>query len=142
MKQIYHHYTKWECYKNGFYASKHKHLSHEECENIFKNYFKNLNVFEQDINKVFKKWKYSCEQFLTNKNINRVAWLGQACVCINKKIPSRYKYSYNFLSEKEKQKANDLAQRKINEWIKNFCKLHGLKYEIKIKQKSMSLFDF
>jgi len=116
MKRIYRRWYEWECYKAGFYDyESSKYTPDENCD-IFKNYFLDLKRFNSDIDKVFKEWPISCENFLTNTSINRVAWLGQACVCLSTGVSSKYKYCYNDLPEKIQIKANELASKRIKEW--------------------------
>lgn len=115
--RIFHTYDKWECAKCGFYKSKHEKYSHEECEIIFANFLKDISLFEKTLQKVITEWKYSCEHYLTNKSMNRIAWLGQASVCYEKKIPAIYCSGWNMLSEKEKILANNVALKYLNIWL-------------------------
>lgn len=117
--RIFHTYDKWECHKNGFYASKKEGMTAEECEIYYANFLRNLNLFEEILNKVINEWKYSCEHYLTNKSMNRIAWLGQASVCYYAGIPSKFCSGYNLLTEEEQIKANEIALKYLNIWIKN-----------------------
>jgi ParB-like chromosome segregation protein Spo0J len=119
LNRIFHTYDKWECAKNGFYKSKHEMLSKEEAERIYADFFKDIGLFEKTLNKIITEWKYSCEHYLTNKSMNRIAWLGQASVCYEKKLPSIYSSGWNLLSEEEKQSANNLALKYLNIWLIN-----------------------
>jgi hypothetical protein len=123
MEQVYHSWDKWECYKNGFYkTSPPNNLTNEECENIFRQIITSNVLFNEGINMVFANWKYSCEHFLTNKSINRVAWLGQAAVCILTNIPSKYRISFRKISIEEQIKANKLAENRILQWENDYKK--------------------
>ena len=120
IKRILHTYDKWECYKAGFYE---EHTPNnetvEEIENKFANFFRDLNLFEDNLKKVITEWKYSCEHYLTNESMNRIAWLGQASICIYNKTPSKYRGGFNLLTDEEKEKANNLAFKYLNKWLKN-----------------------
>jgi ParB-like chromosome segregation protein Spo0J len=118
--RIFHTFDKWECQKKGFY----KHIppngmTKNEAENEYAKFFSNLNEFEISLNKVIYEWKNSCEHYLTNKAMNRIAWLGQACACYYKNLPSEFRSGFNLLSEKQKNKANELALKYLNIWMIN-----------------------
>ena len=73
--RIFHTWDKWECYKAGFYETSVIDKSHDECENIFKEVLSNKNKFSKALHAVITEWKNSCEHYLTNKSMNRIAWL-------------------------------------------------------------------
>lgn len=118
--RIFHTFEKWECQKNGFY----KHtppigMTKYDAENEYAKFFTNLNEFETTLSKLINEWKYSCEHYLTNKAMNRIAWLGQASVCYSKNIPSEFRAGFNLLSENQKNEANELTLKYLNIWMKN-----------------------
>jgi ParB-like chromosome segregation protein Spo0J len=115
--RIFHTYEKWECYKSGFYESKKDDLSHEECENIFKSILSNQDLFSDILNKLIVDWKNSCEHYLSNKSMNRIAWLGQAAVCFHSGVPSKYSSAWFDISEIDRQKANETALIYLNKWL-------------------------
>jgi hypothetical protein len=117
--RIYHTYDKWECHKAGFYSSKKEGMTKEQCEFFYANFLRDLNLFENVLNKVINEWKFSCEHYLTNKSMNRIAWLGQASVCLHAGIPSIFCSGFNLLSQEEQIKANELALKYLNIWLKN-----------------------
>tara|TARA_R100000655_G_scaffold83415_1_gene122994 strand:- start:2532 stop:3665 length:1134 start_codon:yes stop_codon:yes gene_type:complete len=116
-ERIFHTYDKWECYKAGFYKSKLENLSHEECEKKFIEIMKNKKLFSNALKRVINEWKYSCEHYLTNKAMNRIAWLGQAAVCISFGVPSRYSTAWSKLSVEEQNTANKIANKYLNIWL-------------------------
>lgn len=112
-----HPWYKWECYKDGFYEITTR-FTRDEAEKIYQDYFKDTNKFKRDIKKVMSLWKFSCEHFLTNPNINRVAWLGQACVFVATGVTPNYKYSYNKLSKKIRDECDEIAKKEIQKFQK------------------------
>ena len=66
--------------------------------------------------RVLDEWPNSCEHYLSNECMNRIAWLGQASACYALGLPSRYRGGYNRLTEDEKNAADDLALRYMNIW--------------------------
>jgi hypothetical protein len=115
--RIFHTYDKWECQKSGFYNSKSDKFSNEEARVEFVNVLTDLNRFENALQKVITEWKYSCEHYLTNKAMNRIAWIGQASVCIDSGVPSSYSGAWFDLSKEQQDEANQLALKYINKWM-------------------------
>jgi len=115
--RIFHTYDKWECYPAGFYESVLKDKSHTECEIIFKEILSNKEIFSKALQGVINNWKHSCEHYLTNNSMNRIAWLGQAAVCYESKVPSRYSGAWFDISETLRTEANNIALEYLNKWL-------------------------
>ncbi|CAK0760409.1 ParB domain-containing protein [Gammaproteobacteria bacterium] len=107
--RIFHTFDKWECYKSGFYDTHKDGMTKEECEIEYAKFLSDDNQFRGTLDHVINEWKYSCEHYLTNIAMNRIAWLGQASLCYAKKIPAIFRGGFNLLSEKQKEKANMTA---------------------------------
>lgn len=116
-ERIFHTWDKWECYKNGFYETKCNDKTNEECERLFIDTISNAEMFSNALNGVITDWKYSCEHYLTNKSMNRIAWLGQAAVCYLHGVPSRYSSSWYDISEDKRNQANEIALTYLNKWL-------------------------
>tara|TARA_R100001530_G_C4318961_1_gene155158 strand:- start:1271 stop:2401 length:1131 start_codon:yes stop_codon:yes gene_type:complete len=117
--RIFHTFDKWECYPSGFYENSIKDKSHEECEAIFIDVLTNKVRFANALNGVISNWKYSCEHYLTNVSMNRIAWLGQASVCYDSGVPSKYSGAWFKIDEKERKIANEIALKYLNIWLLN-----------------------
>tara|TARA_R110002167_G_scaffold198038_1_gene401116 strand:+ start:474 stop:1604 length:1131 start_codon:yes stop_codon:yes gene_type:complete len=115
--RIFHTYDKWECHKAGFYQSKKEDWSHQECEDEFKRILSDQNLFGEILSKVIVEWKNSCEHYLTNNSMNRIAWLGQAAVCYHSGVPSRYSGAWMDLDKKTREKADNTALNYLNKWM-------------------------
>ena len=115
--RIFHTYNKWECFKAGFYKSSKKGLTKEEGEQKYAEFLSNDKEFRAALKKVITEWKYSCEHYLTNNSMNRIAWLGQASICYEKRIPYVYRSGFNLLSDKQQKKANSIALEYLNKWL-------------------------
>lgn len=118
-KRIFHTYEKWECYKSGFYNSHKEGMTRDDCELEYKNLLSNENEFRKALDGVIKTWKYSCEHYLTNESLNRIAYLGQAALCYAKGIPSVFRGGFNLLTQEEQDKANKIALEYLNIWLVN-----------------------
>ena len=67
--------------------------------------------------KVVTDWPYSCEHNLTNKTINRQAWIGHAAVALAIQCPEDIvRQAWGFLSEDQRIRANMQADMAIAEW--------------------------
>ena len=115
--RIFHTYDKWECHKAGFYSPTKENWSHQECEDEFKRILSDQNLFGQILSKVIVEWKNSCEHYLTNTSMNRIAWLGQAAVCYHSGVPSRYSGAWMDLDKKTREKADNTALTYLNKWM-------------------------
>lgn len=117
--RIFHTYDKWECHKAGFYASKKDGMTSDQCEAAYAEFLKDSELFSNTLEKVITEWKYSCEHYLTNRSMNRIAWLGQAAMCYATGVPSVFCSGFNLLTEDEQNKANSIALVYLNKWLAN-----------------------
>jgi ParB-like chromosome segregation protein Spo0J len=115
--RIFHTYDKWECHKAGLYNNTHPTLSKSECENEYMNFLSNEEAFRNALNSVITEWKCSCEHYLTNASMNRIAWLGQASLCYATGIPSTFRAGFHLLSDEQQKKANEIACEYLNKWL-------------------------
>ena len=77
--RIFHEWEDWECYPAGFYGDKPpKGMTVTDCEEAYRDFLADIPRFEAALNRVITEWVHSCEHYLTNQKMNRIAWLGQA----------------------------------------------------------------
>lgn len=118
MNRIYHTWDKWECYPAGFYEGKPPEgLKAEECEDIYRHLLQDLPEFQSALLRVITEWPNSCEHYLSNESMNRIAWLGQAALCIERGIPSCFRGGFNLLSKEQQDAANNSALMALNTWL-------------------------
>lgn len=117
--RIFHTFEKWECHKAGFYASKFEGKTAEQCEQMYAEYLSNDERFKEGLQGVINDWKHSCEHYLTNKAMNRIAWMGQAAMCYSTGIPSKYCAGFNLLTNEQQNHANEVALEYLNIWMQN-----------------------
>lgn len=115
--RIFHTFDKWECHKAGFYKSTKEGWTHEQCQEEFKRILSDQELFSEILNKLINEWKYSCEHYLTNRSMNRIAWLGQAAVCYHSGVPSRYSEVWYDIPEETRKEANKTALKYLNKWL-------------------------
>jgi ParB-like chromosome segregation protein Spo0J len=119
-ERIFHTFDKWECHKAGFYGSKKDGFTAEQCEKEYANFLSNEEKFKDGLNGVINNWINSCEHYLTNKAMNRIAWLGQASMCYSTGIPSKFCSGFNLLTNEQQEKANNIALEYLNIWMKKY----------------------
>jgi hypothetical protein len=115
--RIFHTFDKWECHKAGFYASSRSGLTADQCEKMYASFLGDNNQFREGLEGVLRSWPNSCEHYLTNKAMNRIAWLGQAAVCYSTGIPSKFCSAWTLLTEQQQNNANELALIYLNKWM-------------------------
>lgn len=116
--RIFHEWNKWECYPAGFYSDKPPEgMTVEQCEESYRDFLADLPRFEAALSRVLNEWPNSCEHYLTNDRMNRIAWLGQSSMCIETGIPSRFCGGYNLLSDDAKLAADTMALKYLNVWL-------------------------
>ena len=115
--RIFHTYDKWECHKAGFYASNFEGMTSKECEEAYRDFLADEDRFRLAANKVINEWVFSCEHYLTNFAMNRIAWIGQAAMCYETGIPSKYCAGFNLLTDEQKNAANLIALDVLNDWL-------------------------
>ena len=118
-QRIFHTHDKWECLQAGFYKSVVPGKTAEECEKEYAEFLSNDKRFRDALDHITTKWKHSCEHYLTNRAMNRIAWLGQAAMCYATGIPSKYCSGFNLLSEQQQEHANNIALEYLNKWLIN-----------------------
>lgn len=118
MKRIYHTWEKWECFRAGFYEPKAPDgMTADQANDAYAKFLRDIPRFESALQRVLDEWPNSCEHYLTNVTMNRIAWLGQASMCIDTRIPSGYRGGFNRLNEQEQQAANEAALKFLNIWL-------------------------
>jgi hypothetical protein len=115
--RIFHTFDKWECHKAGFYASKKDGMTAEQCEKAYAGFLSNDILFKDGLNGVINEWVNSCEHYLTNKAMNRIAWLGQSAMCYSTGIPSKFCSGFNLLTIEQQNRANEIALEYLNKWM-------------------------
>ena len=115
--RIFHTYDKWECEKAGFYKQNVDGMTADQCKAAYRDLLADLDRFRAAATAVINEWTHSCEHYLTNFAMNRIAWVGQAAMCYATGVPSKYCSGYNLLTEEQKQAADLVALDVINDWM-------------------------
>lgn len=117
MNRIYHHFEKWECWRAGFYdTTPPAGMTHEQAQDAYRQFLSDIPRFSMAMQLVIEQWPYSCDQFLSNKAINRVAWMGQAAMCNATGVSSAFRGGFRLLTARQQAKANSAAHQVIEQW--------------------------
>ena len=132
MKQIFHRWERWECYRAGFYKTVSQDgLDKSASKQKYADFLASLERFEEALKRVINEWPVSCEHFLSNENINRIAWLGQASMCISTGTPHVFKGGFFLLDCKQQAAANALAKKYLTLWLAKYAeKNSGLREDL------------
>lgn len=123
MKRIYHRWEKWECVKSGFFDTEAKGMNADQARVLYAEFLGSKKRFEKGLKRVLAEWKFTCEHFLSNESLNRIAFLGQAAMNIETGVPSIFRAGFKLLSVMEQEKADRLANRYLKVWEKQNAKI-------------------
>lgn len=121
MKRIFHHYEKWEDWKDGLYRQ-----SIEDADELMirsaARVLADPSLLHRSMSSIIIRWPYSAEVNLSNRSRNRQAWLGQAACCFvcgaNEDLT---KQAWHRLSAAEQDAANAVADCVISRWEREQC---------------------
>ena len=115
--RIFHTFDKWECHKAGLYENTFEGKKKDECEQEYADFLSNQERFSDALEHVITEWKHSCEHYLTNSAMNRIAWLGQASMCYATGIPAAFRGGFSLMTEEQQDAANNIALEYLNKWL-------------------------
>lgn len=116
-ERIFHTYDEWECEKAGLYKQSVDGMKADECKEAYRAFLADTERFRAASEKVISEWKNSCEHYLTNFAMNRIAWIGQASMCYETGIPSKFCGGFSLLTDEQKEAANQVALDTLNKWL-------------------------
>jgi ParB-like chromosome segregation protein Spo0J len=118
--RTFHTYDKWECQKAGFYKTvPPEGMKKDECKEAYRDFLKDLPKLEVSLKHIVESWKYSCEHYLTNHAMNRIAYLGQAAMCHATGVPSEFRAGFSLMTEQEQLAANQMVLKYLNIYLES-----------------------
>jgi len=93
----------------------------DECKDAYAVFLSDDDRFDAALAGVLDRWPISCEHFLTNESLNRVAWLGQASMTYATGIPRHFRAGFKLLDDERSANANEIAARHLRTWIETHC---------------------
>ena len=94
-------------------------MTSDKARNAYRIFLADLNRMESALKRVISEWPISCEQFLSNEHINRIAWLGQSSMCIETRVPACFRGGFRLLSPEQQEAANRMALKYLNTWLRS-----------------------
>lgn len=120
MTRVYHPWDKWEDYQHNFYGGVSDYKKDDTLE-LYASLLRDLPKFEKALQTIISEWPYSCEHNLTNENMNRIAYLGQASCALVYKVPHNVSMGgYNLLTKEEQKAADNMAEKYLNLWLEKY----------------------
>lgn len=125
MKQIFAPYWDWEDYKSGMYDLVPV-SSHSQLIEIAVDILSDPELFDLILIEVFKEWKVSIDVNLSNRSINRRAWLGRAACCYLYKVPEVLtRIAWKVLTDHQRIEADKIAIKYIQIYEKENIRLYS-----------------
>jgi hypothetical protein len=79
--------------------------------------FSSTDITSHYMQSVINRWSISSQQNLSNLNMNRVAWIGQAACCIYSGVPSKATMRvWKMLDVKDQLRSDNVAIKIIRQW--------------------------
>ena len=114
INQIYVPYWKWECFRYGMYYKIENET--EMIKNVIE-FMSNTELFSKSMEYVVSNWNNTMDNHLTNKSINRIAFIGQ-CACLKNINCPEYitRKAWKFIDIDKQILANIEAENKLKIW--------------------------
>lgn len=113
MLQVFAPYWEWEDFNNGMYediCAKSLPLLLEQAVEILSS----PELFDALLSEMLKSWKVSSAVNLSNRGMNRRAWLGRAACCFALRIPEDVtRQAWKQLTDRQRNEANLIATKHI-----------------------------
>lgn len=116
MERIFHHFSLWEDYHAGMYDES----KDGRTERVKKaaEILGSPSVCREAMEKVVSEWKFATEYNLSNAEINRKAWLGQAaCSCYAGIHEDETREAWGIMTDDQRKEANRIAAEIIKRWL-------------------------
>lgn len=118
-------YDQWETFIDGMYKTKEDILNYQILFESASVLLKNNDLFLNQGLLMIEAYQKACDTFLTNKSINKIAFIGQATACFYKKIPEIVtKDCFKSLSLYDQYKADDTAKKILAKYNERHSKIH------------------
>jgi len=143
IRRAYRRIEEWECIPAGMYDEGFcVRQDRDRFLRVYADFLADRDSFQIGIERCFVEWPVSCENFLTDCNINRIAWLGQASACIEQGLPCSFRGGFWLLSKQQQDAANKQAFDSIKEWILAYRKHQRASRELRERMESQMLFSW
>lgn len=124
LKRRWHPFNRWEEIAHNMWGdvSDHRAALQEAIE-----FTGNHKLYGRYMMRVVNEWPVSCENALTDRNLNRKAWIGHAACALAMRCPEDIvRKAWGFLTDGQRTLANKEAARAIRFWEITYCKDRSL----------------
>ena len=119
-KRVYHPYTEWEEVTYNMWGDVENEKEWLERAISFTS---DHMLYGSFMMRVVSEWPISCENALTDYNMNRKAWIGHAAAALAMQCPEHItRKAWRYLSYEQQYLANEEASRAIRAWENNYLK--------------------
>lgn len=126
--RVYHHYLLWEENSHNMWGSVNNKKKFLQKAVEFTG---NHRLYGRFMLRVSKEWKYSCENALTDSNLNKRAWIGHAACALALDCPeSIVREAWGMLSDEQRILANKRADEAIRSWEISYAKDKCLRVDV------------
>jgi len=118
IRRVYHHYDQWEEYKHGMWRTANIEPGMLEKAIAFTG---DAELYGSHMRRVIVEWPISCEQNLTCKGMNRLAWVGHAACCLAIGCPEQLtRAAWHYLTQEQQDDANAQAANAVETWERRY----------------------
>lgn len=119
IRQVFFRYELWEDFQSGMYNTRNEESAIQKAMECLSN----KEICSSCMKKVVTDWEIATAQVLTNPESNGRAWLGQcACYMYAGCHDEETRRAWVRLTEEVRKTANDIADRVIYDWLKEYAK--------------------
>jgi len=112
--RIWHPYWKWEEASHNMWGSVNQRDHYLRLAITFTG---NAQLYGECMMHVANEWQYSCEHNLTDRSLNRQAWIGHAACALAFRCPEDIvRTAWSRLTEQQQIEANAKADTAIRYW--------------------------
>lgn len=116
MRRIYHPYWDWEDWRAGMWRV----VSGKERKQLFEKaiaFTGNAELYGSYMRRVIVEWPKACEHNLTERSMNRLAWVGHAATCLAIGAPEDVtREAWAFLTHQQRTDADAQALDSVSQW--------------------------
>lgn len=126
--RVYRHYDEWEEIEHNMWG-----ISDNPKKALKKaiEFTGDHRKYGRFMMRVVREWEASCENALTDENINKRAWVGHAATALALGIPEDItRRAWGELTNEQQALANAEADRAIKWWEENYAKNKGLPFNM------------
>lgn len=128
LRRVYHDCREWEEMKFNMWGEvdNQKEALQKAIE-----FTSNHKQYGQYMMRVVNEWPISCENALTDENLNKRAWVGHSAVALALQIPEDItRKAWGYLTDEQRFLANKEATRAIQYWTISYTESRGLQEDL------------